>query len=156
MTLLESISSGFTSILNSIKAGFDDLKTAMANKADLETKVVELTATITRQEQEIAGFKADIAAKAGLPGIVAKLETDLASANAEIATLKADQKSVGERAAEITAAQGVKPNSIPGTLPNGSVTDQISGLRERLKTANASEKYDISMQIKELLTPKKK
>ena len=154
MTLLESISTGFSSILKSITDGFADLKSSLAAKPAADaTELTELKATIQRQEQEIAGLKAVQKENADLQKTNGEQATALAAKDAEIAKLKAEALTGDEAAAKkaqaMVAGQGVPASKIVNLNQgaNGGSRDELlakfnsfTDPKERAKFYNENRK----------------
>ena len=129
-----------------------------------ETKLAEALTRISTLEAEISSLKAAAEEHAGQ---VTDLTTRLTAAQAEstaqavaITTIEASLETEKRRTVETLAAQGLSPDSLPASSPNGQVTgaavDPITKLRAELEAAtDPQQKYTLSVQIRELLGKRK-
>lgn len=125
-----------------------------------EAKLVEAQMRISSLETEISALQAAAADHAGqVTDLNARLTTAQAAEAtqaAEITKLQADLEAERRRTVETLAAQGLSPDALPATAPNGSPTgaalDPITKLREELQaTTDPQRKFTLSQEIRKLL-----
>lgn len=122
-----------------------------AEKTVHESKVKELEGKVTTGATELQNANAKIA----------DLEKDGKAKDAEIAELKKNQITVKEegskQAQQILAGQGLEAAQLPAGTPAaaGNVDQQVTALRAKLndKSSSAADRFRISNQIRELLSP---
>lgn len=153
-------------IIESITAGFAELKALLTSKSSLDAELTKLKAELEQSQSQIKGyieasdnFKAKLEAATAQGSADAKniidLTASLKAKDEEIATLKAEAKSSGRQAAEMLSNAGLPAGQLPaGNGNQPSKQEQIDGLRESLKTASATDKFKICQQIKALLAAK--
>lgn len=108
-----------------------DLKTALADKAELQRKLDEATANLSTAQADLIAAQAEAAAeKTRADGLQAQIEeanTALAEATAKVTTLEAAQKTVSQAAVEKLHELGVPAAELPkGNLDPAKVDNVVT------------------------------
>jgi len=108
-----------------------DLKTALADKAELTRQLAEATANLSTAQADLVTAQAEAAAeKTRADGLQAQIEeanTALAELNGKVTNLEAEQKTVSQAAVEKLHELGVPAAELPkGNLDPAKVDNVIT------------------------------
>ncbi len=132
-------------------SAFEALTSANARIVALEKELTDLKATSADGAVNINNLNTELAV----------IKTALEAKETETKNLQSQLDAEKRKALDVLAAQGIAPDMLPASAPNGNPTgaqqDPITKLRAQLEASTSpTERFTLSVQIRELLAKARK
>lgn len=149
----------FGLLMDKILSWLNDFKGYFSSEVSKISNAQAELATVTEQLAAANATIAELHAKVSEAELNAfDLKQQAEKGTSEIESIKAALEAEKAKTQEALSAQGLAHNRLPaGSLDSGSsksVEQQVEALRKQMATANPAEKYNLSKQIRELISKK--